>query len=158
MFEFTEMTESLFIDEDDLSNTEKFVTFYLNNELFGVASKNVAEVTRTLPIAFLPNSPDWLSGIANLRGEVVPVLNLPKLLEKEPSETSQRTKFVVLQAGDSAFAFVVDKLSEIVTLQTKTIEPVQEKLSPNIFGKADYKSNSLFLIDADRMLSSLVLS
>lgn len=158
MFEFTEMAESLFIEEDDLSNVEKFVTFYLQEELFGVSTKNVAEVTRILPIAFLPNSPEWLSGIANLRGEVVPVLNLPKLLEKEPSETSNRAKFVVLQNGDSAFAFVVDKLSEIVTLQSKTIEPVQEINSPNIFGKAEYKSNTLFLIDADRITSSLVLS
>lgn len=158
MFEFTEMAESLFMEEDDLSNAEKFVTFYLKDELFGVATKNIAEVTRVLPIAYLPNSPEWLSGIANLRGEVVPVLNLPKLLERETYENSNRAKFVVLQTGDSVFAFVVDKLSEIVTLQSKTIEPVQEITSPNIFGKADYKSHTLLLIDADRITSSMVLS
>lgn len=158
MFEFTEMAESLFIEEDDLANSEKFVTFYLREQFFGVPSKAVAEVTRPLPVASLPNSPEWLAGIANLRGEVIPVLNLPKLLDKESSETSNRAKFVVLQSGDAAFAFVVDKLSEIVTLPTKSIEPLQEKVSPNIFGKAEFKSNTLYLIDADRILSSLALS
>lgn len=158
MFEFTEMTESLFAEEDDLANHEKFVAFYLNDEIFGVSSKNVAEVTRPLPVAFLPNSPEWLAGIANLRGEVIPVLNLPKMLEKEPSKPTNRSKFMVLQLEETAFAFMVDKLSEIVTLQSKKIEPLQEKVSPGIFGKAEYKSNTLYLIDAEKILASMVLS
>lgn len=158
-FDFSEMSESIFTDE--ISNTsvgEKFVVFHLNEKLFGISSKMVAEVARPLPVAALPNTPEWLLGIANLRGEIISVLNLPKILQQDYSTSSLKTKFVVLQPTDfaKATAFNVDRLSEIVTLNADEIElNTEESDVPHVFGKALHKSNTLHLIDADGLLSSL---
>jgi chemotaxis signal transduction protein len=97
---------------------EKFVVFFLNEKPYAVATEEVAEVTQTLPVAFLPNAPEWIFGIANLRGEIITVLNLPHILREERGAISKKSKFVILQSKKSAspIAFTVERIGEIITL------------------------------------------
>jgi purine-binding chemotaxis protein CheW len=137
---------------------EKFVVFFLNEKLYAVATKEVAEVTQTLPIAFLPNAPEWIFGIANLRGEIITVLNLPHILREETGEISKKSKFVILQSKKSAspIAFTVERVGEIITLPTEKIESVEENSQSHIFGKAAHKLGVLNFINTEKILDTLV--
>ena len=156
-----DLTASFFADEQQRQAVgEKYIAFSQGEELYGVSSKKVVEVTASLHVAPLPNAPQWLLGIANLRGEIVSVLNFPALLGKKTSMSpAPKIKFIVLRSPAFEFgaAFAVDRLNEIVTLQDEKIQSVTDENSPFIFGKAAHQSNTLHLIDMEKLLASLVV-
>lgn len=136
---------------------EKFVLFFLNEKLYGVAAREVAEVTHTLPVAVLPNAPEWIFGIANLRGDVITVLNLPNILQEKTAVISKKAKFIILQSkeSNSVIAFSVEKIGEIITLPDSKIEAVEARELPHVFGKTSHKLGVLHLINAENMLKNL---
>ena len=136
---------------------EKFIVFVLDNELFAVSSKRVAEVAQPIAVTPLPNLPEKLLGIANLRGEIISVANLRKILGKNNSNAATKTKFIILRPHNSfsPIAFAVDKLSEFITLSNKEIEPVDQSESPFIFGKNTYKSKPLQFINLEKLFAAV---
>lgn len=139
---------------------EKYLVFFLGEELFAVASKAVAEAAASLAVTKLPNAPEWLMGIANIRGEVVSVINLPAILQKENLTPAVRPKFIVLrsQVFESGAAFAANRISEIVALPDGEIQPNTDEKSPHLFGKAVHKTQTLNLINTEKLLASLKIS
>src|SRR3712207_5866406 len=90
---------------------EKFIVFFLGDELFGVTAAQVAEVVHPPALTRLPRVPEWLLGIANLRGEVISVVDLSGLLKKRASSYSPKSKLIVLRGPNSnaSIAFSVDR-------------------------------------------------
>ena len=157
-FDLPNLTNSFSDDEKSAQKSgEKFVVFVLGDEFFAVSAKQVAEVVQPLPLTTLPNVPEWLLGMANLRGNIISVVNLLKLWDKKTLPVSSKTKFIVLrsQDSDSSVAFTVDKLSEIVNLPNDDIQFIKDDKS--LYGKAIHKSNILHLIDTEKLISSLKL-
>jgi len=140
---------------------EKYLVFHLDDKIYGIDSKQVDEVSLSLPVTPLPNVPEWLLGIANLRGDLVSVVDLRKLW-KITTETPFKTRFIIFRSpkNETSIAFVVDRLSEIVTLSAKEInfskDPVNQ--DPSFFGTAEFKSHPLCLLDIDQILASLTLA
>ncbi len=85
------------------STGEKFIVFVLDDELFAISSKQVAEVTHPLAVTPLPNAPEWLLGIANLRGEIISVADLQKILAKNSILTLQSEIRNLCVANSSRF-------------------------------------------------------
>jgi purine-binding chemotaxis protein CheW len=142
---------------------EKYVVFALDEELYAVHSNLAAEVLSPLPITPLPGVPEWLSGVANLRGEIISIVDLRKFWKKKSFETPQKNKLIVLRSAkdDTKIAFVVDRLCEIVTLAPQDIKFSAadfENSFPTLYGKAEHESSTLLLFDAENLLSSLTLS
>ncbi len=140
------------------SGAEKYIVFSLGEDFYAVSSKQITEIIRPLDAAPLPNAPRWLSGIANLRGEIVPVIDLQKFLSNKIVADAPKSKFIVFRpAGSSAaIAFAVGSLNEIVGLSGEQIETVKDADAPYIFGQAVYKSNALLrLLDLENLSSSL---
>ncbi len=136
-------------------SAEKFVVFFLSGRLYGVATEKIAEVSPPLPVAVVPHAPEWLLGIANLRGEMMTVINAAKILGGKTETSRDKMKFVVLQTKkyDTIIAFPIDRLSEITTLSGKPAAASADL--PFVFGKLEYQSNEIRLIDVERMLSSI---
>lgn len=136
------------------SDGEKFVVFFLEDELFAVSAAEVAEIVRPLDFTPLPNSPDWLHGIANLRGAIISVLNLSKICGKNSVSDSSKSKLIVLKTINSAAsaAFPVDRLSEIITVTETEIRPAEDD---RLRGKAAYKTAFVNLLDTEKLFSSL---
>ncbi|HEX8369008.1 MAG TPA: chemotaxis protein CheW [Pyrinomonadaceae bacterium] len=144
---------------------EKYVVFALDEEFYAVHSNLVVEVLSPQPVTPLPGVPEWLSGVANLRGEIISVVDLRKFWKKKSASVASplKTKLIVLCSAkdDTKIAFVIDRLSEIVTLAPQDIKFSAadfENSFPTLFGKAAHKSNTLLLFDAENLLSSLSLS
>ncbi|HEY0429664.1 MAG TPA: chemotaxis protein CheW [Pyrinomonadaceae bacterium] len=153
----TDLADSLFFEKQNPQAIgEKFIVFFLNDELFAVSAAEVAEVVNLPVVTPLPRVPEWLLGIANLRGEIITVVDLARLWNKKSSIPAAKPKLILLRARSSnaAIAFKADKLSEIIHLPKDKIHLV-EKSSTFIFGKSFHKAEVLNLIDTNELVSSL---
>ena len=138
---------------DTFSDGEKFVVFSFGNELFAVSAQKVSEVVQPLEITSLPNVPEWLSGICNLRGEIVSVVNLPKLWKRETPTNFVKPKLIILRGQNGAIALATDRLSEIVSLPDEAIEPCEK--DSYIYANAVHDEKNLNLIDAEKLFFNL---
>lgn len=143
------------------SEGEKYIVFQLDEKFYGISSKSVSEVASTLPVTSLPNVPEWVLGIANLRGDVISILDLRKLWGKT-TENPPKQRLLIFHSApnDSPIALVVDRVNEMVSISQEEINFSAEDFTasfPTFFGRAEYKSHPLFLLDIDKMLSSLTV-
>ena len=136
---------------------EKYLVFFLDDEFYAVPSQKVVEVTPTMPITVLPHAPEWLLGIANLRGEVISVVNLPALLAKKNRKHAPKPKFIILRSSafESSAAFTADRISEIVSVPDEEVNFKDSADSPPVSGRAVHKSQTLNLIDTEKLFASL---
>ncbi len=135
------------------TESEKFVVFQIENEFFGVPAVAVKEVAQPIPVSPLPTSPAWLHGLANLRGEIVAMVNLK--YRGSSAHISQKSKIVVFRPPefDTPVGFIADKISEIVSVAKPEITPDED---PNLVGTTTVNSNKVRLFNVERLFSSLV--
>ena len=135
---------------------EKYIVFFLNDEGYAVSAKYVTEVIAPPPLTPLPKTPGWFLGIANLRGKIISVIDLPGFWNRK-SASSPKSKLILLNSKttDSQIAFAVEKLGELIVVQNSEIEPAGGDVSDDFCGKIKYKSTIVNLLDAERLFSAL---
>ena len=106
----------------------RYVTFYLGRELYGVPVLKVREIIRILEITPVPNTPSFIKGVANLRGRVIPVIDLRIQFALGDAAINERTCIVVMQVtlpsgNENQMGFIVDAVAEVVNLNAGDIEP-----------------------------------
>jgi purine-binding chemotaxis protein CheW len=134
------------------------VVFRLHNEEFGVEITDVREIVKPRHITRLPHVADYIEGVTNLRGEVIPVICLRKRFGLEPQEETQDTRIIMLEINNGLVGFIVDAVTETLRLPEEAIEPPPS----NIAGlRADYLAGVgkvddrlLILLDVDKILST----
>ena len=154
------MTESTQSTNDSNSKTTdllQLVGFQLDDEEYGIDILKVQEINRITEITKIPQSPDFVEGVINLRGNVIPIIDLRKRFNMPHKEYDKRIRIVVGEIGDRTVGFIVDAVSEIIRLPADKIEP-----APNISAddKAEYilgvgklDDKLLMLLDIDKILS-----
>lgn len=141
---------------------EKYLVFHLNEKLYGINTDKILEIAAFLPITPIPNVSEWFTGITNLRGMLISVVDLRKLWKK-PAQIAQKSKLIIFRAAenDIPVALMVDRVSEIVTVSPAEIDfsaPDFEHSFSGFFGKSVVRSQPLFLLDIDKILSTLKLN
>ncbi|HTC48011.1 MAG TPA: chemotaxis protein CheW [Candidatus Aquilonibacter sp.] len=106
----------------------QFCTFYLDGLLFGVELKGVQEVIRSLDITEVPLAPAMVSGLMNLRGQIVTAVDLRRRLELEPRAAGLPAMNVVVRSDDGAISLLVDEIGDVVEVQETTFERPPETL------------------------------
>lgn len=134
------------------------VSFNLGNEEFGVDILMVQEINRMLNITKLPQSPEFVEGVINLRGRVIPVINLRKRFGLPAKENDKQTRIVVVNIQSKILGLIVDSVSEVLRLPTDTIEPAPPMVSGSeseyIRGVGKLGDKLLILLDLNKLLSS----
>lgn len=102
---------------------EQLVTFSLGSEEFGVDIMHVQEIIRIPPITRVPKAPDYVEGVINLRGNVIPVISLRTHFGMTRVEETDLSRIVVLQVQAKVFGIRVDAVTEVLRLDTEGIEP-----------------------------------
>ena len=102
---------------------EQLVTFGLGGEEFGVDIMRVQEIIRIPPVTRVPNSPLYVEGVINLRGNIIPVINLRKRFGMDSAEETDLSRIIVLQVEDKVFGIRVDAVTEVLRLDSEGIEP-----------------------------------
>ena len=140
----------------------KYLTFQLGNEEFGIRVLKVREIMGVQEITAVPRMPAHMKGVINLRGKVVPVIDLRLKFGLSAAEYTQRTCIVVTQvqgaAGAVLMGVVVDAVSEVLNLTAAEIEDTpdfgEEVSTDYLLGMAQSKGKVKILLDIDKVLSS----
>ncbi|HEU5401203.1 MAG TPA: chemotaxis protein CheW [Terriglobales bacterium] len=134
----------------------QLVSFHVGEEEFGLDILRVQEIIRIQPLTRVPNLPDYIDGVFNLRGKVIPVIALRKRLGIEQQAADKQTRIVVVDVHDETLGFVVDSVSEVLRIHTGTVEPAP-RLGKNernyISGVSKLESRLLLLIDLEELMS-----
>jgi purine-binding chemotaxis protein CheW len=115
-----------------MAHTSQFCTFYLDKLLFGVELKGVQEVIRSLEMTRVPLAPDVVSGLINLRGQIVTAVDLRCRLELEPAPPGARPMNVVVRSEDGSVSLLVDEIGDVVEVEEDSFEPPPETLRGSI--------------------------
>lgn len=110
----------------------QFCTFYLDHLLFGVELKDVQEVIRQVETTKVPLSPDVVTGLMNLRGQVVTTIDLRRKLELEPRPLGASAMNVVVRSDDGAVSLLVDEIGDVVEVEESTFERPPETLRRSV--------------------------
>ena len=115
-----------------MAQTSQFCTFYLDKLLFGVELKSVQEVIRSLDMTRVPLAPQVVSGLINLRGQIVTAVDLRRRLELEAAPPGSSVMNVVVRSVDGAVSMQVDEIGDVVEVEESTFEPPPETLRPSV--------------------------
>lgn len=142
-------------------NTQKYLTFTLGDETYGLDILRVQEIIGMMPVTRVPQTPGFVRGVINLRGRVVPVVDLRVKFEAPSALDTERTCIVVVQVSgktSSVMGVVVDEVSEVVDIAEEQIED-----TPDFGGGIDtefvrglgkVEGSVVMLLDIDRVLSA----
>jgi purine-binding chemotaxis protein CheW len=97
--------------------------FVVGDEEYVIDIRRIREIVQPLPVVAVPRAPEWMDGVVNLRGEVVPVLDVRRRLGLPPRPPSRRTKVLVVHVAGRLLALVVDAVSEVVRIPRSHIGP-----------------------------------
>jgi len=138
----------------------KYLTFHLGNEEFAVQVLHVREIMGVQEITAVPQMPMHVKGVLNLRGKVIPVIDLRLKFGLPEVEYTQRTCIIVVQmegqAGRVSTGIIVDGVSEVLTIQSSDIEDTPDfgmgVATPYLLGLAKIKGKVKILLDIDRVV------
>jgi purine-binding chemotaxis protein CheW len=116
-------------DQNEKEAKEKFVTFFLEREEYALPIKQVQEINRVGEITRLPNAPAQIAGVINLRGRIIPVIELKRRLQLGPTQLTKDSRIVVVEYGPKLFGLLVDQVSEVLHLSASQIEAVPEEVA-----------------------------
>jgi purine-binding chemotaxis protein CheW len=135
----------------------KFLTFFLGSEEYGLEILKVHEIIGMMPITSVPRTPVFVRGIINLRGKVIPVVDLRLKFEMEGKEQTEETCIIVVQANGVQVGVIVDKVSEVLDIIAEDIEDAPsfgtDVNSDYILGIGKSEGRVKLLLDIDKVLS-----
>jgi purine-binding chemotaxis protein CheW len=135
----------------------QLVSFTIGTEEFGVDILKVQEINRMVDVTRVPNTPEYVDGIINLRGKVIPIIDLRRRFRMERKLKDKNTRIIVVELNGRVLGFVVDAVSEVLRIP----KSVTEAPPPIIAGiDADYitaiaklENHLLILLDLERILT-----
>ncbi len=135
----------------------QLVTFNISNEEFGVDILKVQEIIRTMEITKVPRAPEFVEGVINLRGKVIPIIDLRRRFGMDSRKHDSQTRIVVIELNNMIVGFVVDSVSEVLRIPADTVVPppaiVSGVDSEYISGVGKLDDRLLILIDLEKLLS-----
>lgn len=153
------MTEKLEKDFEVEEDTQKgkYLTFLLGKEVFAIEIKYVTEIIGIQPITEVPELPPYVKGVINLRGKIIPVMDVRLRFKKEPMEYNDRTCVIVIDVDSTSVGLIVDNVSEVLSISDGNVvlPPEIGKDTENKYIKAIGKvENEVKLIlDCEKLLS-----
>lgn len=139
-----------------MDSTRQFVVFKLAGEEYGVDILQVKTIERILPITRVPKAPKFVEGVINLRGEVVPVIDLRKRFDLPEKQVTDNTRIIIVSVDEITVGMIVDSASEVIQIPADNIEPAPAMIgdidSDYINGVGKVNERLLILLNLDRIL------
>lgn len=150
----SQITEEEANAQEEETQRGKYLTFKLNDEQYGIEIKHVIEIIGIQEITSVPEMPEYLKGIINLRGQIIPVMDVRLRFGKPSREYNDRTCVIVISIQEDTVGLIVDNVSEVYAIQKEDIVPPPNLSRGNRFIKGIYKGEDQvkLLIDCDRLL------
>jgi len=150
-----ENTENTTIVTEELL---QLVSFKMGNAEFGVDILRVQEINKMMELTVVPNTASFIEGVVNLRGRIIPVLNLRSRLGLEVKEYDSETRIVVVDLEDKTIGFIVDEVKEVLRIPKSITEPPPQIVSgvnsDYITAIGKLEDRLLILLDLTKILST----
>ncbi len=140
------------------NNTMQIVVVEIGSEKYGVQIEYVTSIVKLLNITRVPETKDFIRGVVNLRGDVIPVISTAKLFGLNTADTDENddsSRIVFLKIDGNNYGIIVDKVYEVVTLNKDEIEfskDVEDKSKTYILGVGRVSGNLVTVLDTERLL------
>lgn len=136
--------------------TEKYLTFFVDGQLYTIPTKEVVEIIRIQLITYMPNLPDYVKGVINLRGKIVPVIDVRLKFRKEERKYDSRTSIVIVESGEMTVGLIVDTVKDVRDVSSDQIQdaPKYEKSTGNhyVHAIASLEKESAMILDVPKIL------
>ena len=116
-----DLDDDLYDDED--TQKDKYLTFHIGTEDYGISIAFVTEIIGIQNITEIPEMPDFIKGVINLRGKVIPVMDVRTRFKLPPREYDERTCIIVVEIDDTSVGLVVDRVNEVADIPEDQVEP-----------------------------------
>ncbi|MDR1060396.1 MAG: chemotaxis protein CheW [Clostridiales bacterium] len=144
-------------DQEDDSLDEKYLTFMLGDEEFGINISFVTEIIGIQAITFVPELPAFVKGIINLRGQIIPVIDVRLRFQKEEIGYNDRTCIIVIQIRDLSIGFIVDSVAACDQIPDSSIIPPpafqRNYHQKYISGIGRMQDKIILILDCDKLIS-----
>ena len=150
------MVDDNFQLEED-TQKDKFLTFSLGKEDYGIEIKYVTEIIGIQPITEVPELPHYIKGIINLRGKMIPVMDIRLRFQKEERDYNDRTCIIVIDIKDISIGLIIDTVSEVITiLENNIVPPPDIALLGNryIKGIGKVEETVKLILDCNKLLNN----
>lgn len=143
---------------NDVTTSERqLVVFGLAGETYGVDISSVKEIIQMQDITAVPGTSHSVEGVTNLRGTVIPVIDLRKRFGLQAEVNNKNTRIVVINSGDNPIGVIVDSVDEVLRVPADSIEPPSQMIvssrSDYLLGIVKLNEKLVILLDTDKMLS-----
>ena len=149
--------ETAIVNKNENDEILQLVSFKIGSEEFGVDILKVQEINRMLQITKVPNTPDFIEGVINLRGRVIPVIDLRVKLNMTKKEHDKQTRIIVVELEDKTVGFLVDEVSEVLRIPKSITEAPPELVanvnSEYITAVGKLEDRLIILLDLEKALT-----
>lgn len=152
------LSQSIALEEED-TQKDLYLIFNLGDEAYGIDIKIVSEMIGIQPIAQLPEMPEYIRGIINLRGKIIPVMDIRLRFKKTIKEYDWRTCIIVIDIDDLMIGLIVDSVAEVVSIsQDEIVSPPSLTQVNNGFIKGIGKIGDQvkMLIDCEKLIAEAI--
>jgi purine-binding chemotaxis protein CheW len=143
-------------EEDEDTLKDRYLTFHLNGENYGIEIEHVTEIVGIQKITAVPDLPPFIKGVINLRGQVIPVMDIRLRFKMEPREYDERTCVIVVQLNEVSVGLVVDTVQEVRDIPEEAVSPPPQvangKSSRYILGMGKVEDQVNILLDVNKLL------
>ena len=140
----------------DEAASQQVVGFHLAGEEYGIEITKIQEIILPGEITRIPQVPHFIEGLINLRGSVIPIIDLRKRFNLPSSERTDQTRIVVVNVGEKTIGVVVDAVTQVIRINRSQIEPTPPTVSAagneHIAGLAKVDHRMLILLEIDKLL------
>lgn len=140
------------------SDLLQLVSFMVGTEEFAIPILAVQEINRMMQITRVPGSPAFIEGVINLRGKIIPVLNLRKRFGMNPVEQSNDARIIVVEVSNRVIGFTVDRVNEVLRIPADIVEPPPTMVcgvdSDYVQGVGKLEDRLLILLNLDQLFSA----
>lgn len=145
-------------DAGSKGNVSQYLTFQLAGETYSVPLHQVQEIRTYTPTTRIPNAPDYVLGVINLRGSIIAMLDLRTRLNMPPISEDEQTIVVVVNILDRTFGLRADSVSDVISISADSVHPAPKVTSDDrqrfIAGLAQAQDKVLILLDLDQVVDT----
>ena len=137
-------------------NTSQFVGFHIDRQQYAFPIEEIQEIVIPTQVTQTPEVADYVEGVSNLRGAIIPIINLRKLFVMDPKPVDADTRTIVVNVGERTMGCTVDMVSQVIRIPDDSIQPVPEAVTTDgasyVSGFVKLDDGLLILLDINELL------
>jgi len=138
-------------------NTTQFVVFVLSDEGYGLDIQMVNTIEKMIPITRVPKTPSFIKGVINLRGDIVPIMDLKERFGLAMTEETEETRIIIVKFEDIQMGVIVDEVKEVIYINEEQIESTtslaKEGLMENVLGAGKVDDRVITLLNIEKLVN-----